>query len=406
MKTSNTFGVHFLIRPDKLKEGKAPVYARITVNTDRVLIGLKQWIDPRSWDVKKGTGKGTKNETRSLNNYLSEVRTELGECYRELQLKKKAITAEDIKVTFLRVEEIEHTLQLLFKFHNDKEKHKLSENTLSHYFTTQRYLSEFVSVHYKKKDLSLKDVNFKFLSDFENFLRDYQPEKNKKPIGNTGAMTHLIRLKKMLNLAISLDWIGKNPFFGYKIKIRHEARQYLNNKELAALETKVFTLSRLDYVRDLFVFCCYTGLAYIDAISLTASNVVVGIDNGLWIKTKRNKTLIPVNTPLLPKAAAILKKYQNDPRAVSNGTLFPLLSNQKMNSYLKEIADLCLIDKNLTSHIARHTFATTVTLSNNVPIETVSKMLGHTKIGTTQIYAKVIEQKVSDDMAALRIKLA
>jgi site-specific recombinase XerD len=405
MKTSNTFGVHFLIRPDKLKEGKAPVYARITVNTDRVLIGLKQWIDPKSWDVKKGIGKGTKDETRSLNNYLSEVRTELGECYRELHLKKKAITAEDVKVTFLRVEEIEHTLQLLFKFHNEKEKHKLNGNTLSHYLTTQRYLTEFVILHYKKKDLSLKDVNFKFLSDFENFLRDYQPEKNKKPIGNTGAMTHLIRLKKMLNLAISLDWIGKNPFFGYKIKIRHEARQYLNNKELAVLETKAFTLARLDYVRDLFIFCCYTGLAYIDAISLTASNVVVGIDNGLWIKTKRNKTLIPVNTPLLPKAAAILKKYENDHRAVSNGTLFPLLSNQKMNSYLKEIAELCLIDKNLTSHIARHTFATTVTLSNNVPIETVSKMLGHTKIGTTQIYAKVIEQKVSDDMAALRIKL-
>jgi integrase len=349
MKTTNTFGVHFLIRPDKLKEGKAPVYARITVNTDRVLIALKQWIDPRSWDIRNGAGKGAKEEIRSLNNYLSEVRTELGECYRELQLKKKAITAGDVKITFLRVEEIEHTLQSLFIFHNEREKHKLNENTLSHYLTTQRYLSEFIYVRNHKRDLSLKDVNFKFISDFENFLRDYQPEKNKKPIGNTGAMTHLIRLKKMLNLAISLDWIGKNPFFGYRIKIKHEARQYLNKEELFALETKVFALPRLDYVRDLFVFCCYTGLAYIDAISLTASNVVVGIDNGLWIKTERNKTLIPVNTPLLPKAAAILRKYENDYRAISNGTLFPLLSNQKMNSYLKEIADLCLIDKNLTS---------------------------------------------------------
>ena len=193
MKTTNTFGVHFLILQDKLKEGKAPVYARITVNTDRILIGLKQWIDPKSWDMRKGAGKGAKDETKSLNNYLSEVRTELGECYRELQLKKKIITAEDIKITFLRVEEIEHTLQSLFKFHNEGEKHKLNENTLSHYLTTQRYLSEFITARYRKKDLSLKDVNFKFLSDFENFLRDYQPEKNKKPIGNTGAMTHLIR---------------------------------------------------------------------------------------------------------------------------------------------------------------------------------------------------------------------
>ncbi len=212
MKTTNTFGVHFLIRQDKLKEGKAPVYARITVNTDRILIGLKQWVDPKSWDMRKGAGKGAKDEVKSLYNYLSEVRTELGECYRELQLKKKVITAADVKITFLRVEEVEHTLQSLFKFHNEREKHKLNENTLSHYLTTQRYLSEFINARYHKKDLSLKDVNFKFLSDFENFLRDYQPEKNKKPIGNTGAMTHLIRLKKMLNLAISLDWIGKNPF--------------------------------------------------------------------------------------------------------------------------------------------------------------------------------------------------
>lgn len=402
MKTTNTFGVHFLIRVDKLKEGKAPVYARITVNNERILIALKEWIEPKSWDNRKGAGKGARAEIRSLNNYLSEVRTELGQCYRELQLKKKVITAEDVKITFLRVEEITYTLQALFKFHNEKEKHKLNENTLSHYLTTQRYLSEFVNTQYRKKDLSLKDVNFKFISDFENFLRDYQPEKNKKLIGNTGAMTHLIRLKKMLNLAISLDWISKNPFFGYRIKIRQEARQYLDKNELSVLEAKKFTLPRLDYVRDLFVFCCYTGLAYIDAISLAPFNIVKGIDDGLWIKTKRTKTLIPVNTPLLPKASAILKKYENDPRAISNGTMFPLLSNQKMNSYLKEIADLCQIDKNLTSHIARHTFATTVTLSNNVPIETVSKMLGHTKIGTTQIYAKVIEQKVSDDMAALR----
>ena len=167
----------------------------------------------------------------------------------------------------------------------------------------------------------------------------------------------------------------------------------------------MFALPRLDYVRDLFVFCCYKGLAYTDAINLKAGNLVVGVDQGLWIKTKRKKTLVPVSTPLLSKPIAILKKYENDYRSIRNGTLFPLLSNQKMNSYLKEIADLCVIDKNLTSHIARHTFATTVTLSNNVPIETVSKMLGHTKIGTTQIYAKVIEQKVSHDMAILRNKL-
>jgi site-specific recombinase XerD len=406
MKTTNTFGVLFMIRHDKLKEGKAPVYARISINRERTQIALKEWVDPRSWDERKGAGKGSKAETKSLNNYLSEVRTELGQCYRELQLSKKPFTAEDVKNKFLCTEETDEMLSKLIAFHNEKEKHKLNENTLSHYKTTQHYLMEYVRKAYKKKDVPLKEINFMFLTGFENFLRDYKPEGNKKAIGNSGAMTHLIRLKKMLNLAINVDWMTKNPFRGFKIRIKHEEREYLTKEELTKLEKKDFDIPRLDFVRDLFVFSCYTGLAYIDAISLTNANLVDGVDGGIWIKTQRRKTQIPVKTPLLPKPASILKKYASDPRALAKGTLFPMLSNQKMNSYLKEIADLCGIKKNLTSHIARHTFATTVTLSNNVPIETVSKMLGHTKIGTTQIYAKVVEHKVSEDMAALRMKLA
>lgn len=406
MKTTNTFGVHFLIRPDKMKEGKAPVYARITVNTDRILIALKEWIDPRSWDERKGSGKGTKEETRSLNNYLSEMRTELGECYRELQLKKKCITAEDVKNTFLRLEEAEHTLTSLYAFHNEKEKHKLNENTLSHYETTQRYLTEFVKKKFNKKDILLKEVNYKFLVDFENFLRDYKPLKNKKPIGNTGAMTHLIRLKKMLNLAVALDWLTKNPFVSYKVKVQHQERGFLSIDDLRKMERKKFTLARLDYVRDVFVFCCYTGLAYIDVINLTPSQLTEGIDGCQWIRTQRQKTKTLVNAPLLPQAVKILTKYKDDFRAQAEGKLFPVMTNQKMNSYLKEIAELCGIEKNLTCHLARHTFATTVTLSNGVPIETVSKMLGHTKISTTQIYAKVVEQKISDDMIALQKRLS
>ena len=405
MKTTNTFGVVFAIRPDKVTGGKAPVYARITVNGERTTIALKEKVAPCSWDERKGAGKGNKIEIRSLNNHLSEVRTELGQCYRELQLSRKLFTAEDVKNKFMCTEEVDKMLSALTAFHNQKEKHKLNENTLSHYQTTQRYLMAYVRQAYNKKDIPLKDINFMFISGFENFLRDYKPEGNKKAIGNSGAMTHLIRLKKMLNLAINIEWMVKNPFRGYKIKIRHEERQYLTQEELAKLEKKKFTLSRLDYVRDLFVFCCYTGLSYVDAIGLSPSNLIKGLDKELWIKTHRHKTLVPVKTPLLPKPALILNKYRDDQRAALNGKLFPALSNQKMNSYLKEIADLCGIEKNLTSHVARHTFATTVTLSNNVPIETVSKLLGHTKIGTTQIYAKVVESKVSDDMARLRKKL-
>ncbi|HEY0056597.1 MAG TPA: site-specific integrase [Pedobacter sp.] len=326
MRTSNTFGIHFLIRPDKLKEGKAPVYARVTVNAERILIGLKQWIEPRAWDARKGIGKGAKSETLALNNYLSEIRVELGECYRELQLKKQVISAIDIKNIFHRIEVQDYTLTALFKYHNEKEKHSLASNTLSHYKTSQLYILRFVAASLGKKDLSLKEINFKFLADFENFLRDYKPEGHKKTIGNSGAMTHLIRLKKMINLAINLDWMQKNPFNNYKIKFQHEQRVCLDQVELANLERKAFTLYRLDYVRDLFVFCCYTGLAYVDAMNLTPQHLAAGVDGDIWIKTYRQKTRIPVNTPLLPKASEILAKYQHDPRAINSERLFPVMS--------------------------------------------------------------------------------
>jgi site-specific recombinase XerD len=183
-------------------------------------------------------------------------------------------------------------------------------------------------------------------------------------------------------------------------------RDFLTKEELEAIELKEFTIDRIQYVKDLFVFSCYTGLAYIDAMNLTPDNIIMGIDGYYWIKTRRQKTENPVNVPLLPKAKAIMEKYRGDKKAMVKGTLFPTISNQKLNSYLKEVADLCGITKNMTFHLARHTFATTVTLSNGVPMETVSKMLGHSQITTTQIYAKVIERKVSEDMQTLRGKLS
>jgi len=405
MRTRNTFGVQFLTRPDKVRDGKVPVYVRVTVNKDVIHIALKQWIDSRSWDNRKGFAKGIKEEIRDFNNYLEEIRTELGECYRELQLRKQVITAEAVKNVFLRVENDDHTLCNLFAYHNKNAAHTLSPNTLSHYETSQKYMLKFISTQYRKKDLHLKDINYKFLVDFETFLRNLKPVDHQKPIGHNGAMTHLVRLKKMVNLAINLEWIVKSPFKSYKIKIQHEERTYLLQAELLKMEKKKFELYRLDYVRDVFVFCCYTGLAYVDVMGLTADHLIIGIDGETWIKTKRQKTGTSVNTPLLPRAIEILAKYKNDERATAFNKLFPVISNQKMNSYLKEIADLCGIKKNLTFHLARHTFATTVTLSNGVPIETVSKMLGHTKIVTTQIYAKVIEKKISEDMAQLRERL-
>jgi site-specific recombinase XerD len=224
-------------------------------------------------------------------------------------------------------------------------------------------------------------------------------------MGNNTVMKHIERFRKMINVAIRMEWLERDPFAAYQQKFERVEREYLSKEELAKIEFRDLKIVRLQWVRDLFVFSCYTGLAYIDVMRLTPGNITKGMDGELWLITNRQKTSNPVRVPLLPKALEIIDQYKGHPRALAEGTLFPNISNQKLNSYLKEIADLCDINKNLTFHLARHTFATTVTLTNGVPIESVSKMLGHSTITTTQIYAKVIEKKLSDDMKDLKQKL-
>lgn len=219
-------------------------------------------------------------------------------------------------------------------------------------------------------------------------------------------MKHMERLRKMVNLAVTMDWLEKDPFAKYKLHFEKVERGHLSKQELNTLAGKTFTIERLAAVLDMFLFSCYTGLAYIDISHLKREHIVKGIDAKDWLMTNRQKTGTTVRVPLLPEASVLIKKYRDHPVASSNGTVFPVVTNQRMNGYLKEIAEICGITKNLTFHLARHTFATTVTLSNGVPIESVSKMLGHTSIRTTQIYAKVVEHKLSEDMQNLRLRMA
>jgi site-specific recombinase XerD len=219
-------------------------------------------------------------------------------------------------------------------------------------------------------------------------------------------MKHMQRFRKILNLGVRLEWLTKNPFNAYDIRFNKFERGFLTKYELDLIEKKIFSIERLQMIKDLFIFSCYTGLAYIDAINLTTSEISIGIDGQKWIYTTREKTQTSLKIPVLQQALDILERYNVNPRSINRGTIFPLVSNQKVNGYLKEIADICQIEKRLTFHLARHTFATTVTLSNGVPIETVSNLLGHRSISTTQIYAKVLENKVSEDMVKLRDKLS
>lgn len=403
MEKRTTYSTAFVLRASKGSKKEALIYCRITVDMQRAEFSIKKKIRKAIWN--NGQPKTNSEDGRSIAAYLKQVESEVFRHYREMLANRKMITAESLKNAYLGLEAREHSLMSLVEYHNTKMKDTLAWGTMKNYHTTQKYLKHFLKDHKRRSDMFLSELNYNFIVDFEFFLRHYEPKDHHKPLGNNGVMKHIERFRKMINLAIRMEWLDKDPFLKYKQKFDKVERECLTKEELEAIEKKELRIIRLQWVRDLFVFSCYTGLAYIDVMKLTPQNITIGIDGAQWLITNRQKTSNSVRVPLLPKATAIIDKYKGHPRSLANGGLFPNISNQKLNSYLKEIADICGIEKNLTFHLARHTFATTVTLSNGVPIESVSKMLGHSRITTTQIYAKVIERKLSEDMNALKDKL-
>lgn len=400
-----TFGIHFVLRMNKITRGMAPVYARITVNSKRCEISIKRRILVESWNIGKGMAKPSSAENKQLNSYLEQIRKMMVQSYQDLVLGKQVVTAAAIKNKFLGLDISDMTLCKLIEYHNTNCKETLKWGTLKNYFTTQKYIELFLKEKYKTTDIYLTSLNYKFLIDFEYFLRKYTPDDFHTSMGNNTVMKHIERLRKLIKMAIRYEWLEKDPFISFQQKFQRVERGFLSEDELKRIEEKEFSIPRLQYIKDLFVFGCYTGLAYIDVMQLSPDNVQIGIDKQYWLFTKREKTDNPVRIPILPVAMEIISKYRNDLKAIVQNRLFPNISNQKLNSYLKEVADLCQISKNLTFHLARHTFATTVTLTNGVPIESVSKMLGHSKISTTQIYAKVIEKKLGEDMDKLKERL-
>tara|TARA_R110002124_G_scaffold138576_5_gene302073 strand:- start:7133 stop:8398 length:1266 start_codon:yes stop_codon:yes gene_type:complete len=402
MKTSSTFSILFWADFSRAKNEQASIYARITVNGKRATISLKRKVLVSNWDVHKNRARGTNQKSRILNSYLDETYNHLFKCYRDLMNEHKLITAQVVKARYFGNDENNRSITDIINYHNEDMVNKLKWGTQKNYYTTQSYISKFLLKFYKTTDLYLRELDYHFIIKFEKYLREYVPEDHQKPMGNNTVMKHIERFRKMITLSHKLGWIQLDPFINFKSKFIKNERGFLSLEELQEIENKQFSIHRLELVKDLFVFSCYTSLSYIDVIHLTADNICIGIDGELWIYYKREKTTKPIRIPLLPKALQIIEKYKSSRKSISQGSIFPKISNQKLNSYLKEIADVCGIKKNLTFHIARHTFATTVTLSNGMPIETVSKLLGHSRISTTQIYAKVIERKVSDDMQKLR----
>ncbi|MDY7396607.1 site-specific integrase [Aureibaculum sp. 2210JD6-5] len=405
MRTYSTFSILFWIYSNRAKNNLTNIYVRITVNGKRVNISLKQKVNVNIWDAKRQKVNGNGKTAREINLYLDEVKSGLVQSYRDLKSENRVLSPELIKARYLNEDKKIYSLKDIIDYHNTTMAYKLCVKTMCHYRTSQKYVFAYIKKKYKSSDIYLQQLDYEFVLGFENFLRRYRPNHYQKKIGNNTVMKHIQRLRRIVTLAFHMEWIDRDPFVKFKPKLEKREREFLTDAELKSIENLSISVERLSVVRDLFLFSCYTGISYGDIMHLNKNNIKLGMDGNNWIMSKRNKTGVPFKIPLLATVETLIEKYKNHPRTHFSNKLMPKLSNQRLNSYLKEIADLCRIKKNLTFHMARHTFATTVTLSNGVPIETVSKLLGHTKIATTQIYAKVIESKVSQDMELLKKKL-
>ena len=405
MNRSATFSLYFWIETTRAIKGYSILYVRITVNGKRTNLSLRYKVKAEDWDALNSRVKETSANAYHINDHIDEVALKLRQAYQELKSEGKLITSLLVKNRYLGIDKKFYSMLDIINYHNNKLGYKLSMYTLRHYKTSQKYIMEFIESEFKTSDISLDDLNYRFIVEFENFIRSYQSKGHSSQITNNTAMKHIQRLRKMITLAYRMEWIDKDPFINFKQTFDKTERAYLTKEELERIETVSIDHMSLQLVRDLFTFSCYTGISYIDIMRLTKNNVILGIDGNKWVVTSRKKNSELVKVPLLDMAREIIKKYEFDLRALDQGTLFPSMSNQKVNNYLKDLAVLCSINKKVTFHVARHTFATTVTLSNGVPIETVSKMLGHTKLSTTQIYARVVEKKISEDMQILMSKI-
>lgn len=399
-----SFGLLFYLKkPKHYQKGEAPIYLRITVDGNPKELSVKRSCDPVRWNSHAGRASGTRESTRTLNAYLDAYQAKVFEAKRKLVESSQLVTAAAIKEILLGAEQRNKMLIKIFENYNADVKKLIgidySRSTWTKYDRTRRLTQEFIQWKYRTDDIHIRQLDFDFVTQLELWF------KTSRKCGHNTTLKYISILKMIILYCIDNRWLDHDPFARFEMKKEEVHPTFLSREEIQRIVDKEITIERLSQVRDVYLFCCFTGLAYADVEKLKRSEISMGIDDQLWIFTDRLKTNIKSRVPLLPVSLEIIKRYENDPACINANRVLPVLSNQKYNAYLKEIATICGITKTLTTHTARHTFGTTVTLSNGVPIESVSKMLGHKKISTTQHYARVLDIKVSEDMQALKNRL-
>lgn len=399
-----SLGVMFYLKPSrKTKDDLRYIYLRITVESKISEISTKRMWDRNRWNSQSGRAVGKTEDVRELNSFLDSFQTKVFQAKKILLEKDMSVSAENIKDILTGRDKGARFILEVFEDHNKKMEalvgNEFAPGTLERYKTSLEHTRSFIKWKYQKQDIELKKLNYEFIAEYSFWF------KSIRKCSHNTTVKYLSNFKKIVLSCVKSGWLDKDPFYGFKMVKKEVERPYLTGAELQEIIELKTGIERIDNVRDIFVFSCFTGLAYIDVKNLTMDNITEGIDGKPWIITRRQKTETPTRIPLLPQALRIMDKYKNHRIREIKGSVLPVLSNQKMNAYLKEIADLCGINKQLTFHTARHTFATSVTLENGVPIETVAKLLGHKSLKQTMHYARVIDSKISSEMEMLSRKL-
>lgn len=399
----NSFGMAFFLKTAHKGSKIRAVHLRVTVDGISKETSTKRKWDIARWDQKTERAIGSKEDAKSLNFFLDSLTLKIHEIKTEILYSGKPLTTEKVMDHILgrvtpRIKVLEE-----FQKHNNEMRALLgkgyAKGTLDRFTITKNHLTAFIKFKFKKEDLEFTDLNLEFIKDFEFYLRTV------RDCSNNTTLKYIANFKKIVIRAIDNEIINKDPFKNFKGRKTKMVKKPLTTQELYELERHYFTTDRLNVVRDVFVFQCYTGLAYIDAYQLKRTDIKKGIDDNLWIMSERQKTNSTTNIPLLPQALKIIEKYKEHPLCIQRGTVLPVSSNQKMNEYLKEIAILCGFPFTLNTHIARRTFGSTVTLNNNVPINVVKELLGHASVKQTEAYAITEQATIGREMSLLNKKL-
>ncbi len=399
------FGLFFFLKkPSPYRRGPWLLFMRIVVDGVRCEVSLKRRWEPDDWlPTPACRAIGNSAAAQEINTYIDVMKVKVYEARTSLIMKGQHITAQNLKDIATGALQRQRMFLVIFDKHiNTVEKlvgKEYSKDTWQRYQRVFRYTRDFIRWKYHQSDLNIYSLDLAFIKEFYVWLRG---DKN---IAHNTCIKYIFLMKSVVLMCRDNGWLSNDPFARFDMSLKDVETVFLTTQELEAIASKDIQSERLSLVRDIYIFCCLTSLAFIDVKQLKRSEVTVGIDGKLWIDKKRQKSKVPTKVPLLPITKQILEKYKNHPYCVEKDLLLPVLSNARYNEYLKEIAAICGINKRLTSHTARHTFGTTVTLSNGVPIESVKQMMGHKKMSQTEHYAKILPAKVSEDMQQLEKKL-